>query len=167
MPPNPSVQRTYCRLLGPREPWLKFEIFSTVSGTPWRFVAAAAGNRKLTCSQGEWLDYEPEVNIWVELLQEKELVPQDLPPFPFYVFGPVRVIQEISNIGEGALRGEQTATGVAIDAWSSMEWKLTKALCLKERSFVVDEPWTTQALPPGVRDRSRSSQTASEAPATC
>lgn len=31
--------------------------------------------------------------------------PPDLPPYPFFVFGPVSIIREISNLGKGALDG--------------------------------------------------------------
>jgi hypothetical protein len=34
------------------------------------------------------------------------LVPADLPTSPFFVFGPVLLIHEISNIGKGALDGK-------------------------------------------------------------
>jgi hypothetical protein len=74
-------------------------------------------------SQLDWILYAPDAHRWFDLLRERKLIPQDLPQFPFYVFGPVRLIKEISNIGEGALQGEQTATGVVIDAGSSLEWK--------------------------------------------
>lgn len=69
---------------GPKESWLKFDCFDS---SEW----------ELTC---------PGVKAWISTLQAKRdvpFLPFDLPEFPFFVFGPTKTIQQISNIGPGAI----------------------------------------------------------------
>ncbi|KAK4095826.1 hypothetical protein N658DRAFT_89656 [Parathielavia hyrcaniae] len=53
--------------------------------------------------------------LYIDVLLDRELVPANLPPVPFSVFGPVRTMQEVSNIGVGALEGELQRCRFAID----------------------------------------------------
>ncbi|KAK0667672.1 hypothetical protein QBC41DRAFT_395366 [Cercophora samala] len=79
---------THFRLVfRPTEPWLKFDCFD-------------ASEWELTC---------PGVKDWINFLRGRRdapWLPSDLPEFPFFVFGPTKTIQEISNIGHGAIQHE-------------------------------------------------------------
>lgn len=61
---------------------------------------------ELTVFQFEWAMTEPKATEWLQLLRDHEKIPPDLPPSPFFVFGPAETVREISNIGAGALEGE-------------------------------------------------------------
>ncbi|KAK4645076.1 hypothetical protein QC761_311440 [Podospora bellae-mahoneyi] len=61
-----------------------------------------------------WLKFDccPGVKAWISTLQAKRdvpFLPFDLPEFPFFVFGPTKTIQQISNIGPGAIEHEYKA----------------------------------------------------------
>ena len=55
--------------------------------------------------QCEWLTEEPSAMLWVDKAQELGLVPPDLPAFPFYIFGPVELVERARDIGASALDG--------------------------------------------------------------
>jgi hypothetical protein len=57
-------------------------------------------------SQCEWLREEPWAMEWVDTTQDLGLVPPDLPRFPFFIFGPVELVERARNIGVGALDGK-------------------------------------------------------------
>jgi hypothetical protein len=60
------------------------------------------------------------------MIQLMCLVPSNLPPFPFYVFGPIPVVKEISNIGPDALEGKHLA-------YSSSVLEMSKTSALTEK----------------------------------
>lgn len=132
---HPDHQRpTYHRLLGPVEPWQRFDAFNAVSATttstprkappprheqplplPQKLLPEAANTsppqdheltNKTFLTQVEWNIVAPHVGVWIKVLGEKASAPSDLPPWPFFVVGPLSLIREISNLGSNALDGK-------------------------------------------------------------
>ncbi|KAK0718992.1 hypothetical protein B0T21DRAFT_415008 [Apiosordaria backusii] len=96
VPIHDDVHRpTYYRLSAlSREPWMRFDCFDAKNPRT---------NQILNTKQSEWRLMFPHVKKWITLLRGTDILPPDLPEYPFVVFGPTRAIKDISNIGRGCL----------------------------------------------------------------
>ncbi|KAK4035321.1 hypothetical protein C8A01DRAFT_38222 [Parachaetomium inaequale] len=112
---DPGTQPTHSGLLAPQEPWLKYDGFNNC----------------------EWLIKEPLAMEWVDKVQELGLAPPDLPKFPFFIFGPVELVERARNIGASALDGalstcraalaDPTTQHQGIEHHEVLAWSLSKS----------------------------------------
>ncbi|KAL1841817.1 hypothetical protein VTJ49DRAFT_6570 [Mycothermus thermophilus] len=128
---DPAKQPTHARLRGPVEVWQSFDGFNTVSRTPAAMIDLEDRDpADISPAQIEWASVVPDVGVWVALLREVGLAPRDLPAWPFFVFGPVALIREISNLGGDALGGEHLEHPSSNPAALLGRNKLTRRWCL-------------------------------------